>query len=89
MYMLFFPDHNVSNTFVTVLVKFRFVVFRPFIDEILTGRIRSCNHEGVQGITNNNFCIVINQSVFYWNVDYFPEHNNCFSIENWVLILSL
>ena len=32
-----------------VLVKFRFVVFRPFIDEVLTGRIRSCNHEGVQG----------------------------------------
>ena len=30
-------------------VKFRFVVFRPFIDEVLTGRIRSCNHEGVQG----------------------------------------
>lgn len=29
-------------------VTFRFVVFRPFIDEILTGRIRSCNHEGVQ-----------------------------------------
>ena len=30
-------------------VKFRFVVFRPFIDEVLTGRIRSCNHEGVRG----------------------------------------
>ena len=30
-------------------VKFRFVVFRPFIDEVLTARIRSCNHEGVQG----------------------------------------
>lgn len=30
------------------LVHFRFVVFRPFIDEILTGRIRSCNHEGLQ-----------------------------------------
>ncbi|XP_074638468.1 DNA-directed RNA polymerase III subunit RPC8-like isoform X2 [Acropora palmata] len=29
-------------------VHFRFVVFRPFIDEILTGRIRSCNHEGLQ-----------------------------------------
>lgn len=34
---------------ISVLVKFRFVVFRPFIDEVLTGRIRSCNHEGVQG----------------------------------------
>ena len=42
-----------SNTdqyhFCMFLVHFRFVVFRPFIDEILTGRIRSCNHEGLQG----------------------------------------
>ncbi|KAK3740692.1 hypothetical protein QZH41_019070 [Actinostola sp. cb2023] len=29
-------------------VSYRFVVFRPFIDEILKGRIRSCNREGVQ-----------------------------------------
>ncbi|XP_028409117.1 DNA-directed RNA polymerase III subunit RPC8-like [Dendronephthya gigantea] len=28
-------------------VKFRFVVFRPFIDEILVGRIKACSHEGV------------------------------------------
>ncbi|XP_046845404.1 DNA-directed RNA polymerase III subunit RPC8-like [Xenia sp. Carnegie-2017] len=28
-------------------VKFRYVVFRPFIDEILIGRIKACSHEGV------------------------------------------
>ncbi|XP_078347084.1 DNA-directed RNA polymerase III subunit RPC8-like [Oculina patagonica] len=39
-----FPGDGSSHT----PVKFRFVVFRPFVDEILTGRIRSCNHEGVQ-----------------------------------------
>lgn len=31
------------------LVKFRYVVFRPFIDEILIGRIKACSHEGVTG----------------------------------------
>ena len=41
----FTDDEHITS----VLVKFRFVVFRPFIDEVLTGRIRSCNHEGVQG----------------------------------------
>ncbi|EDO38289.1 predicted protein [Nematostella vectensis] len=38
------PGDGSSHTPVT----FRFVVFRPFVDEILKGRIRSCNHEGVQ-----------------------------------------
>lgn len=41
----FADDEHITS----VLVKFRFVVFRPFIDEVLTGRIRSCNHEGIQG----------------------------------------
>ncbi|XP_068761861.1 DNA-directed RNA polymerase III subunit RPC8-like isoform X1 [Montipora capricornis] len=39
-----FPGDGSSHT----PVNFRFVVFRPFVDEILTGRIRSSNHEGVQ-----------------------------------------
>lgn len=30
-------------------VRFRFVVFRPFIDEVLVGKIRSCSSEGVRG----------------------------------------
>ena len=28
---------------------FRYVVFRPYVDEVLTGRIKSCSSEGVQG----------------------------------------
>ncbi|XP_077490494.1 RNA polymerase III subunit H [Amblyomma americanum] len=28
-------------------VKFRYVVFRPFMDEVLVGKIRSCSQEGV------------------------------------------
>ena len=50
-----FPYASFDNT-ISVLVKFRFVVFHPFVDEVLTGRIRSCNHEGVQGITH---CVIV------------------------------
>jgi len=28
-------------------VKFRFVVFRPFIDEVLIGKVKSCSRDGV------------------------------------------
>lgn len=28
-------------------MKFRYVVFHPFIDEVLVGRIKACSHEGV------------------------------------------
>jgi len=31
-------------------VEFRFVVFRPFMEEILVGKVKSCNKEHVQGI---------------------------------------
>ena len=31
-------------------VRFRFVVFRPFIDEIIVGRIRGSSADGVKGI---------------------------------------
>ena len=40
-----------------VAVHFRFVVFRPFMDEILTGRIKSCSQEGVHG--EFSFCVLI------------------------------
>ena len=30
-------------------VRFRFIVFRPFVDEVLVGKIRSCSTEGVRG----------------------------------------
>lgn len=46
----FLDVHSKYILFSSVAVKFRFVVFRPFVDEILTGRIRSSNHEGVQGL---------------------------------------
>ena len=41
-------------------VKFRFVVFRPFVDEILVGRIKSCSHEGVTGkcLITLTFCSI-------------------------------
>nr|CAG4652162.1 EOG090X0DHL [Triops cancriformis] len=37
------PGDGASHT----NVKFRFVVFRPFMDEILVGKIRSCSREAV------------------------------------------
>ncbi|KYN39973.1 DNA-directed RNA polymerase III subunit RPC8 [Trachymyrmex septentrionalis] len=38
-----FPGDGASHTKVT----FRFIVFRPWMEEILIGRIRSCSPEGV------------------------------------------
>lgn len=37
------PGNGASHTPVT----FRFIVFRPFVDEILTGKIKQCSREGV------------------------------------------
>ena len=31
------------------LVRFRFIVFRPFIDEVIVGKIKSSSSEGVRG----------------------------------------
>ncbi|XP_033118101.1 DNA-directed RNA polymerase III subunit RPC8-like [Anneissia japonica] len=38
-----FPGDGASHT----KVHFRYVVFHPFMDEILIGKIRSCSNEGV------------------------------------------
>ncbi|KAJ3660308.1 hypothetical protein Zmor_004763 [Zophobas morio] len=38
-----FPGDGASHT----RVSFRYIVFRPFIEEILIGKIRSCSQEGV------------------------------------------
>lgn len=38
-----FPGDGASHTKVT----FRFIVFRPFMEEILVGKIRSCSPDGV------------------------------------------
>lgn len=37
------PGDGASHT----RVKFRYIVFRPFVEEILVGKIRSCSQEGV------------------------------------------
>ena len=41
-----------------VIVRFRFVVFHPFIDEVIVGRIRSSSADGVKG----TFIIIIIKS---------------------------
>ena len=38
-----FPGDGCSHTRVT----FRFVIFRPFMDEVLVGKVKSCSKEGV------------------------------------------
>ncbi|XP_076006301.1 DNA-directed RNA polymerase III subunit RPC8 [Genypterus blacodes] len=38
-----FPGDGASHT----IVQFRYVVFRPFLDEILLGKIKYCSQEGV------------------------------------------
>lgn len=40
-----FPGDGSSHT----EVKFRYIVFRPIIEEIIIGKIRSCSREGVHG----------------------------------------
>lgn len=38
-----FPGNGSSHTRVT----FRFVIFRPFIDEVLVGKVKNCSKEGI------------------------------------------
>lgn len=40
-----FPGSGSSHT----EVKFRYVVFRPMIEEVIIGKIRTCSSEGVHG----------------------------------------
>ncbi|GCC39197.1 hypothetical protein chiPu_0023368 [Chiloscyllium punctatum] len=40
-----FPGDGASHT----KVHFRYVVFRPFLDEIITGKIKGCSQDGVHG----------------------------------------
>ena len=37
-------DFDSSRTY----IKFRFIVFRPFIREVLVGKVRSCSREGLR-----------------------------------------
>lgn len=45
-----FPGDGSSHT----EVKFRYIVFRPVVEEILIGKIRSCSREGVHGTYINS-----------------------------------
>lgn len=40
-------------------VHFRFIVFRPFIGEILVGKIRSSSSEGLRGKMNNILVMIM------------------------------
>ena len=42
-----------------VIVHFRFVVFRPFIDEIIVGRILSSIADGVKGTLNISLRLIL------------------------------
>lgn len=48
-----FPGDGASHTRVT----FRYVVFRPFMEEILEGVIKAADADGMQG---KNYCTVLN-----------------------------
>lgn len=58
-----FPGDGASHT----KVIFRYIVFRPFMEEILIGKIRSCSIDGVHGN------IYIKYYYLYFNL-YFVYH---------------
>ncbi len=43
-----FPGDGAAHT----KVRFRYVVFRPFLEEVLVGKIRCCSPEGVHGVVS-------------------------------------
>lgn len=47
-----FPGDGSSHS----VVHFRYTVFRPFMDEILLGKIKGCSKEGVHGKCIRYFC---------------------------------
>lgn len=47
--MFFFLSLLVCVFVFFVSVHFRYVVFHPFLDEILMGKIKGCSPEGVHG----------------------------------------
>ena len=42
-------SHVAAHLYFSFSVYFRYVVFRPFTDEIMVGKIKSCSKEGVNG----------------------------------------
>lgn len=52
-----FPGDGAAHT----KVEFRFVIFRPFIEEVILGKIKGCNKEGVQGslLSFIKYCVTL------------------------------
>lgn len=55
-----FPGDGSSHT----EVKFRYIVFRPVVEEILIGKIRSCGREGVHGKSLQILTFLLQLNVF-------------------------
>uniref|UniRef100_A0A2C9K8I7 DNA-directed RNA polymerase III subunit RPC8 n=1 Tax=Biomphalaria glabrata TaxID=6526 RepID=A0A2C9K8I7_BIOGL len=71
-----FPGDGATHT----IVHFRFVAFRPFVDEILIGRIKSCSKDGVH-ITMGFFDDIIIPSDSLQHPSKFNEQEQLWSWE--------
>lgn len=38
-----------TDVWILLSAKFRLVIFRPFVGEVITGRVKSCSSSGVRG----------------------------------------
>jgi len=74
-----FPGDGASHTKVT----FRFIVFRPWMEEILIGKIRSCSPEGVHGNHMIQFFIIY-VNIYFLHLIWIPESSftSYFLIQN-------
>lgn len=64
------PGDGASHTQVT----FRYIVFKPFIEEILMGKIRSCSQEGVHSnFKNYLFILLIVKVAFTVSLGFFDD----------------
>lgn len=71
-----FPGDGATHT----VVHFRYVVFRPFVDEILVGRIKSCSKDGLH-VTLGFFDDIIIPSDSLQNPSKFSEQEQLWSWE--------
>ena len=71
------PSHPPS---IFLPVQFRYVVFHPFLDEILVGKIKYCSQEGVHG----NFGVFLNKPPSMYKCFWFPvSWFLCSSVSQW------
>ena len=47
--MVMIPMSHTHSVLLFSPVHFRYTVFRPVIDEILVGKVKSCSKEGISG----------------------------------------